>query len=319
MPAGAAANREAKGRRWAYDLFGLRVHSDIPLTELFEADDNGAAADVVIRLGEMPAGAPDPKPGYTVAGSATLLSISKVGLYWIDSGREMIVQPFAGASERNIRLFLLGSAFGALLHQRNLLPLHANAVEIDGRAIAFMGHSGAGKSTMAAWFLDRGHRILADDVCVVTFDSAGRPLAHGGIPRLRLWREAIEATGRAAEDYELSFDDADKYNVPTPRGPSIGALPLHHIYLLRRAEAEASAPLVERLLGVDAVDALVANTYRGGFVKASGGTGKHLSQCLSLVSRAPVFKAERRWGYDSFDEQAAALEAHARQLIAATG
>ncbi len=319
MPAGAATSSGARGRHWAYDLFGLRVHSEIPLTELFEAEDDGTAADVVIRLGEMPAGAPEPKPGYTVAGSATLLSVSKVGLYWIDSGREMIVEPFAGASERNIRLFLLGSAFGALLHQRNLLPLHANAVEIDGRAIAFMGHSGAGKSTMAAWFLDRGHRILADDVCVVTFDPSGRPLAHAGIPRLRLWREAIEATGRAAEDYELSFDDAEKYNVPTPRGQSIGALPLHHIYLLRRAEDEASVPLVERLVGVDAVDALVANTYRGGFVKAAGGTGKHLAQCLTLVSRAPVFKAERRWGYDSFDEQAALLEAHARKLIAATG
>ena len=41
-----------------------------------------------------------------------------------------------GASSRNVRVFLLGSAFGALLHQRGLLPLHANAVEVDGRAVA---------------------------------------------------------------------------------------------------------------------------------------------------------------------------------------
>ena len=78
-----------------------------------------------------------------------------------------------------------------ILHQRSLLPLHANAMVVEGRAIGFMGHPGAGKSTLAAWFHDRGFDVLADDVCVVTPGPDGRPLAHPGIPRLRLWREAL--------------------------------------------------------------------------------------------------------------------------------
>ena len=84
---------------------------------------------------------------------------------------EIVAEPRQGVPDSNVRLFLLGSAMGALLHQRGLLPLHTNAVEVGGRAFAFMGKSGAGKSTLAAWFHDRGFRIVADDVCVVGFDD----------------------------------------------------------------------------------------------------------------------------------------------------
>jgi hypothetical protein len=227
----------------------------------------------------------------------------------------MIVAPVPGASDRNIRLFLLGSAFGALLHQRGLLPLHANAIEIDGRAVAFMGHSGAGKSTMAAWFLDRGHRILADDVCVVAPGPSGCPLAFPGIPRLRLWREALEQSGRQTKGFELAFDDMDKWNVPTPAPRQSGPIPLSQVYLLRKADEEA--PEITRLSGIAAVDALVANTYRGGYLAGMSGTKRHLSSCLDLVRKVPVFSASRVWGFDDYAEQAGGLERHARELIEA--
>lgn len=291
-----------------YGVFGLRLRSEIPLPELFPAAEPGEA-DVTIRFGRV-------EGEHAIAPEAIRLVVPKVASYLVSGGREIVVDPVPGCSERNIRLFLLGSALGGILHQRGLLPLHANAIEIEGRAVAFMGHSGAGKSTMAAWFMDRGYRVLADDVCVVTMDETGRPLAHRGIPRLRLWREAIEVSGRTVEDYELSFDDMDKYNVPTPRAEVSGPVPLDHVYLLRKAEDGPAG--VRRLTGIEAVDALVANTYRGGYVGRIGATRRHLEACLALVRTAPVYAATRTWGFADFDAQAAALEAHARALIGAT-
>lgn len=291
-----------------YGVFGLRLRSEIPLPELFPAAEPGEA-DVTIRFGRV-------EGEHAIAPEAIRLVVPKVASYLVSGGREIVVDPVPGCSERNIRLFLLGSALGGILHQRGLLPLHANAIEIEGRAVAFMGHSGAGKSTMAAWFMDRGYRVLADDVCVVTMDETGRPLAHRGIPRLRLWREAIEVSGRTVEDYELSFDDMDKYNVPTPRAEVSGPVPLDHVYLLRKAEDGPAG--VRRLTGIEAVDALVANTYRGGYVGRIGATRRHLEACLALVRTAPVYAAARTWGFADFDAQAAALEAHARALIGTT-
>ncbi len=289
-----------------YSVFGLVLESELPLPELFPAPVD-ASADVTIRWG--PAG-----DTHLITPDEVNLVIPKVGAYRVRGGSEMWVSPVEGASDRNIRLFLLGSALGAIVHQRGLLPLHANAIEIDGRAVAFMGHSGAGKSTMAAWFLDRGHRILADDVCVVVPDAAGVPMAYPGIPRLRLWREALERSGRATDGFELAFDDLDKWNVPTPRPRQSGPIPLDHIYLLKKAEE--SAPEIVRLSGIEAVDALVANTYRGGYLARMGGTKRHLLACLDLVKRVPVFSASRVWGFEGYDSQAAALERHARALIA---
>lgn len=306
---------EASARDHHYQVFGLILRSQIPLPELHEA--SGGPADVTIMRGPVPQR--NDRNGLSLFGDAALLTIPKVGRYWIDSGREILVEPDPGASERNVRLYLLGSALGGILHQRRLLPLHANAVEVEGHAVAFMGHPGAGKSTMAAWFFDRGHRVLADDVCVVTFGADGRPLAHPGIPRLRLWREAIEATGRVAEDYELSFDDMDKFNVPTLQAGTVEPLPLHHVYLLGKAGPEETSPAIRALKGIASVDALVANTYRGAYLPLMDATAQHLRQCLRLVSTAPVFTADRRWGFDSFEAQAMAIEAHARALIRGRG
>jgi hypothetical protein len=297
-------DRRAAG---TYRLFGLNLRSEIGLAGLAPAVEGGAA-DVEVVFGSVPPG--EYPPGYSATADGTLLSVAKVGRYLIRDGREIIVEPAEGASERNVRVFLLGSAIGALLHQRGLLPLHANAINLGRRAVAFSGHSGAGKSTIAAWFHDRGYPILADDVCVIGFDEAGRALAYPGIPRLRLWREALEASGRDAGAYDRSFDDTEKYDVPTASDAKLEPLPLAAVYLLRKAE-DGDDAAIERLTGVDAVETLMSNTYRGGYLRTIGRTAEHLAACLRVVRAVPVFRAKRLWGFEQFDEQAKQLHDHA--------
>ena len=298
---------------FAYDLFGLHVHSEMALPELLRGE-SGNRPDVTIRLGTLPPIEGERIDGFAVTSAGSLLNVIEAGRYLIRNGNEIIVEPRADGSERHLRLYLLGSAFGVLLHQRNLLPLHANSIEIEGRAVAFLGHSGAGKSTMAAWFHDRGSEVLADDVCVVTLDGP-RPMAQPGIPRLRMWRDALEASGRSAETHELSFDDAEKYNVPTRRNGSVRPLELGAIYLLKTVDGEARHPFIESLRGVEALDALVANTYRGAYVQMLGGTAAHLAACLTLVKTIPIFVVQRVWGRDHIDVQLQQVEEHARQIL----
>jgi hypothetical protein len=293
-----------------YRLFGLSVLSQVPLPELV-ADPDGGPPDVQVRLATIAAHR-DAPAGMRIDGEDALLVIPGAGRFLARGGCEMLVEPDEGVSPRNLRLYLLGSAFGAILHQRRLLPLHANAVVVEGKAIGFMGHPGAGKSTLAAWFHDRGFDVLADDVCVVTTGPDGAPLAHPGIPRLRLWREALEAGGRDASAFERSFDDMDKYTVPTDLERALPAVPLSHLYLLEKAEGP---PSVTRLEGSAAVEAMIANTYRGAYVRMMGTTRQHLLACAELARKVPVFRARRRWGFDAFDAEGAALEAHARRLI----
>jgi hypothetical protein len=297
-----------------YGVFGLSVASEIPLPELRRRPSQ-TSSDVFVRRGEVPP-SEGAQIGLSVDGDKALLLIPEVGRYLMIAGQELIVDPWwPEVSERNIRLYLLGSAFGAILHQRDLLPLHANSIIVDGRAIGFMGHPGAGKSTMAAQFHDSGFPILGDDVCVVS--GGAKPVAHAGIPRLRLWREALEASGRTVEGYEMSFDDYDKYNVPI--GDDSGTpeqAPLSHLYLLDDAGGSGSSA-IEPLHGAAALEALVANTYRGSYVQIMGRTEQHLRACIQLAQVVPVFRVCREWGLQGIADQASSVAAHARSMIAA--
>lgn len=296
------------------DVFGLTVESEFPLRDL-PALAGIHTPDVVIRRGVISSLPDDEQPGLNVIEDrSVILNIPEVARFEIVAGERITIEAKPSASERNIRLYLLGSAFGIILHQRGLLPLHANVIEIAGVAVAFMGHSGAGKSTMAAWFHDRGFRVLGDDVCVVVQSDSNVPVVPRGLPRLRLWKEALQLTGRTPENYEKSFDDIEKYDVPAFTDGGTAAIPLAAIYDLRTADMGDRATIV-RLRGLDAVDALVANTYRGGYLQMLGGKGRHLSQCLRLAKEVPVFRAERRWGLEVYEEQAKLLESHARKTI----
>ena len=295
-----------------YSVFGLHVRSEVPLPELLAAQ-RSSSPQVTVRTGSV-ADAPATGSGPHVTEDGLLLAIPGVARFLVKDGATIIIDRKPGVPDANVRLFLLGSAMGALLHQRGMLPLHANAVEVGGRAFAFMGASGAGKSTLAAWFHDRGFRIIADDVCVVDFAEGGAAQVRPGISRLRLWREALDATGRDVAAYQRSFfgDDApDKYDVPLARPCSTdAAIPLAAVYLLERSESLN----IEPLSGVAAAEAVFANTYRGAFVPKAGSSRDHWSACVQLVRSTPIFRAGRRWGLDDLSEQFAGLLEHVEQV-----
>lgn len=289
-----------------YAVFGLRVRSEFMLPELFEAERSGRA-DVTIRRAPL-------RKAVTPFelerdGDALLLSIPDVATYRIAAGSEILVDAEPGVPERNVRLYLLGSAFGALLHQRGLLPLHANAVEIAGKAVAFMGESGAGKSTLAAWFHDRGYRVLADDVCVVRWDENANPRAYPGLPRIRLWSDALKSMGRTVEGLNRSYDGSstvDKYDLPVPRRLTVSS------DLLLRAACvlkEAQQFEINRLSGVAAAEAIIANTYRGSYVAAAKVQRQHWKSAVQLARSIPVYSIGRSKRFDRFlDENSRLLE-----------
>lgn len=295
-----------------YSLFGLHIRSELRLPELLEVE-NSSPPQITIRIGRAPH-APTDGPGLHLTEGGLLLVIPDAGRYFVKGGSEIIVEPDPGVPEANLRLFLLGSAMGALLHQRGLLPLHANAVEVGNRAFAFTGASGAGKSTLAAWFNDRGFRVVADDVCVVGFSEEGRPQVCPGVGRLRLWREVLDVTGRDVDAYQRSFfgkDAPDKYDVPLSRPSSTGAaIPLAAIYLLDRSEGLE----IEPLTGIAAAEAVFDNTYRGALVSMTGSSEDHWSASVQIVRSVPIFRAGRRWGLDLLDEQNGGLLKHVEQV-----
>jgi hypothetical protein len=296
-----------------YSVFGLRVRSELPLPELLDAEGS-FEPQVTVTIGKAPeapaAGAP---PHLT--GGGLLLEIADVARYFVKDGSSIVVEPQPGVAEANVRLYLLGSAMGALLHQRGLLPLHANAIELGGRAFAFMGASGSGKSTLAAWFHDHGYRIIADDVCAVRFDEAAGPVVVPGLPRLRLWKEALKSSGRTPSHFSRSYagdETWDKFDVPLPRESAVrGEVELAGVYLLGTSDKLD----ISRLRGLEAAEAVFANTYRGSYVPAVGNVELHWELCVQLVTKTPVFSLLRTWDLTRISGEIGQLVEHATGLL----
>lgn len=296
---------------WCGRLFGLSVSSELPLPFTPSRAAAAQSADVRVEFGAV---APADHWLTRQGEDGIQLDVKDVARFLIKGGRTIVIEPAKGVSERNLRVYLLGSAFGALLHQRRLLPLHANALLIEGKAFAFIGRSGAGKSTLAAWFQERGHAVLADDVCAVAFADGGRPVVQPGVPRLRLWKDALEHAGHDSEQFERSFDGFDKYDVPAPLEGEPEAAPLAGCYWLD--EPDVAAPLrIDRMTGARAVEMLIANTYRGQFVTLLGHTAEHMKSCVQLARSVPLYRAVRRKNRDEYDNVAETLRRHALELL----
>ena len=272
-----------------YRLFGLTIASDFDLPELTIAAPNDAVDVHVVRDPDFAISDSGADPVEIEGGFA--IRIAGVAAYEIRGGSEIRVAADPAAAPANVRLYLLGSAMGMLLHQRGLLPLHANAVVIDGRAIAFLGRSGAGKSTLAAAFHDRGFAVVSDDVCAVRFDERGSPTISPGLPRLRLWRDALIASGRDPADHAASYSgdpDYDKFDVAM-RPAASDPLLLAGVIELRWGDEELLAPLT----GLAGVEALIANTYRGGYVALLGHQHDHLQACVTVAATIPILALDR--------------------------
>ena len=309
---GSEGERPAESPR-TYFAFGFSIRSERPIPELTEiASRGGAEADIRWRTlsAELP-GAHYRDNVTQVASDAIQVTAHGVVRLRMRAEIEIAVDPFPGAVERDVRAYLLGTALGLLCHQRDLLPLHANVIVVRDQAIAFAGESGMGKSTLAAFFQKRGHNLLSDDVCAVSFPSGGQPLAWSGIPRLRLWKDAADNFGIAPHRLDRLVTAHEKYSWALDAHISRQGVPLRQIYVLSDPAACASGEIA-RLAGSEAAAAVMEQTFRREFLGLIGGTGRRFARTIEVLAKVPVFRVPWQHDFARLAEEGAKLEAHMR-------
>jgi hypothetical protein len=273
-----------------YTAYGLQVDSEVPLPELLPGSNQ--SPDVQIRYGSVPTSLPDPlgQGGYFQAAPDTfLLRVRNTARYLVVKGQEIVIERLPNCSEDALRLYLLGSAFGALLHQRRLLVMHASSIETARGAVLFVGPSGHGKSTLLAALVQRGYAMLADDVTAVTVEPPSGPVAFAAFPHMRLCADAATRLDYRLEGlprvYSPGRISVDKYLVPVPHFCAT-PLPVHALYTLN-----VHAPPDIHLESVDNVQrfALVgANTYRHLFLEGLGLRQMHFHAAARMAKTVQV-------------------------------
>lgn len=107
-------------------------------------------------------------------------------------GQTISCWPSAEISDSTIQHLYLNQVLPLALSQQGQLVFHASAVEIGDVAVAFMGASGRGKSTLATGFATNGFRFLTDDGLILE-PSEGHYQVKPSHPSIRLWQDSEQA------------------------------------------------------------------------------------------------------------------------------
>jgi hypothetical protein len=295
-----------------YLVSGLSVSSEIALPGLAAATPT-ARADVTIRRTSVPPileFATAIGPNWQIAGDRFLLRIPDIARILLTGGREIAFQAENGTLIEDVAIFLMGTAFGILLLQRQRIVLHASGIEVQGRAVLFCGPSGAGKSTLAAALTRRRYRLLADDLCSVELGQP--PLAHSDGRQLKLWGQSINGLGLAARRGAPVRRGVDKYYVE-PVGATPEALPIGAIYVLRQARA-TDAPGIVRRNVAEAALLLCRNAYRPLLVTRMHLRANYLEAAGRISSTAGVFHLTRNFEFEALSDIISRLESHWVQI-----
>lgn len=274
-----------------YRAYGLNFLSELPLSEL---PSEPGKPDVIIRYGIVPEELSPPRNEgvlYQATENQFLLKLNGIGRYLVQGGREIIVDRAVGSNDDEVRLFLLGSCLGVLLHQRGILALHASGVRTDQGAILFAGTSGNGKSTLLASFVRRGYQMIADDIAGIVLDPACRPMVLPGYPQIKIWTDAAERLGVSKESLRRLRPRFEKFAMSSVSGIADVPLPLGTIYTLHiHNEADIR---IEALEGSARFAAVRQSTFRESFLDILGTRPAHFRLVAAVANTARLSRVFR--------------------------
>jgi hypothetical protein len=201
---------------------------------------------------------------------------------------------------------LSGVVCGVLLRLGGATLLHAACLDVGGGAIAILGASGDGKSTLAGALVSGGAVLLSEDLLAVGVGPAGY-LAEPGAPSLHLLPDAHRSLGLPYDAALIRGDGKIRLTLPSA---GTEAVPLSAIFILRRG-GDCAQPSLERLSGAAAVAGLAEHLYGSSWIRPPDTAD--LLFCARLKREVPVFAVSRPWSLDELAETADLLTRCAAQ------
>ncbi len=295
-----SANRPPAPKRFAYEVYGLRLESSFELPEL-ESPREASALSPIVSISTANGHL---RPEHAISWSRVVkddseqewLKIGKVARDYLlrypslaeftvseDGARIECAALDPGEPATTLRHLLLDSVLPMALSLHGREALHATSVVTPRGICAFAGKPGAGKSTIAASFVTAGYELFCDDC--LALDPSDPAMASPGYQGLRLWNDSLTALrlDRAEIDPVAGYTSKSRY-APARRAISVSRAPakIAAIYSVLRDDdaAAASQIAIQPLSPREAIMELVSKAFRLDFSDR-----RVLSTQLSCFSR----------------------------------
>ena len=209
------------------------------------------------------------------------LDIEGVAFYYASNGNYIEICPYENYNQNALELYLNGSVYGAILHQRLILPLHGSCFKYKDIGIMLCGESGAGKSSVTASFSLNGAAFLTDDVTPLLF-TTGKPQIWAMSDRIKLWSDSLEQLTLVKDGLHQIDSETEKFYFPinSDKGKIV---PLHQIFLLGiHDEPEVK---FRELTGIEKFTALRNEIYRWEYLKGMPECEKEYFKQITCISK----------------------------------
>lgn len=274
----------------SYMIFGYCVNSEFEL-DAFSSSFDQPEIDIV--KGQVPYFSQDRNEAdlYSeIDKDLIAFFIPEIGSFEIKNGNLVTVQATETATPQEIALFILGSAFGFLMHQKKVFPLHGSTVDLGSCCITLVGHSGAGKSSLASGFVERGYKLLTDDVSrIECIDDIY--YVYPSYPSQKIWEDGIVQFSMSHDPNHRVLNHLNKFHIRSLERFSDNLKPLVGIYEILPTNVDV--PILEQLEKSSAINALITHSYLQEIISRKADLVEHLHFCLSLCCSVPVFKLLR--------------------------
>ncbi len=238
-----------------FEVAAIAVRSELPLSSRFLPHTREAECTVRVverlprRPGEWIPSVDDLTWWEARSATGWWLRVDGIATAHVNAlERTIDVRPEPFASMGLVAGLIADAVVPTFLALAGKVVFHATAVEVAGGAVAFLGRSMAGKSSMAAAFATMGCPVLADDCLrVERIDGTAVVLPTAFSPRLRV-------------DAAEKLSDLLSAISPSSNGPARQPVPLARLCLLRRGHPEL---VVEPVRPAAAAAELVPHLYFG--------------------------------------------------------
>jgi hypothetical protein len=218
------------------------------------------------------------------------MHVEGVGWFFASGGNYVSVVPYPQVSESSLEVYLNGSTYGAILHQRKIMPMHGSCFNYGGLGIMLCGESGAGKSSLTAAFSQKGSHFLTDDVSPMVFPK-GSPCILPLSDRIKLWDDSLNQLHLEKGDLAQIWEDYQKFYLPMDASFK-EAYPLNLIFIIDKHEKPAVK--FKALDGIDCFTALRNEIYRWEYLQGMPESeAQYLKKLLTISAQVQVVQVTR--------------------------
>jgi hypothetical protein len=227
--------------------------------------------------------------------------IKDVGIYHVKEGKEISLELMKSANKQDITCYLLGTAFGFLLIQREVVAVHGSCVSIDNFGIIISGDSGAGKSTIATKLFRKGFDFIADDVCALTIQSDDI-MVQLAYPQQKLCKDAAISEGYPLDSLIYLDEERDKYAIRL-HNTNRFQLETHlgFMVVLNRSK-DVSNVSVRLLSSYEKLNIFLHNIFRYELLQTLGINPSFMKNIIDIVNGIQIYYLVRPDGLETQEE-----------------